>query len=68
VASDLEAEKYSVLCQTPDNFLIHQYHLHPQLVSDKLDDQAAGISQNREFVVTSPKASVPRFCKLLNSN
>ncbi len=46
-------EKYGVLCQTPDDFLIDQYHLHPQLVLDKLDDQAAGISQNREFVVAS---------------
>jgi len=58
-------EKYGALCQTPDDFLIAQYHLHPQLVLDKLDDQAAGISQNREFVVASLKASVPKFCELV---
>src|SRR5271156_5436462 len=58
-------EKYGVFCQTPDDFLIDQYHLHPQLVLDKLDDQAVGISQNREFVVASLKAAVPKFCKLL---
>ncbi len=61
-------EKYGVLCQTPDDFLIDQYHLHPQLLLDKLDDQAAGISQNREFVLAGLKASVPKFCKLVDSN
>ena len=61
-------QKYGVLCQTPDDFLIDQYRLHPQLVLDKLDDQAAGISQNREFVVASLKAAVPRFCKLMDAN
>jgi predicted nucleic acid-binding protein len=61
-------QKYGVLCQTPEDFLIDQYHLLPQLVLDKLDDQAAGISQNREFVVASLKASVPKFCKLVDSN
>jgi len=40
-------EKYGVLTQTPDDFLVDQYHLHLQLVLDKLDDQATGISQNR---------------------
>jgi predicted nucleic acid-binding protein len=57
-------KKYGVHCQTPDDFLIDQYHLHPQLLLDKLDDQATGISQDREFVVASVKAFVPKFCKL----
>jgi predicted nucleic acid-binding protein len=57
--------KYGVVCQTPDDFLIDHYHLHPQPVLDKLDDQAAGISQNREFVVASLKVAVPNFCKLV---
>jgi predicted nucleic acid-binding protein len=61
-------EKYGVLCQTPEDFLIDQYRLSPQLVLDKLDDQAAGISQNREFVVASLKTSVPKFCKLVDAN
>jgi predicted nucleic acid-binding protein len=60
-------EKYSLLCQTPDNFLIDQYRLHPQLILDKLDDQAAGISQNREFVVASLRAAVPKFCGLVDA-
>lgn len=58
-------EKFGVLCQTADDFLIHQYHLCPQLILDKLDDQGAGISQDRAYVVTSLKASAAGFCKLL---
>jgi len=61
-------EKYGVVCQKPDDFLIDQYHLRPQLVLDKLDDQAAGISQNREFVVASLKPAVPKFCKLVEDS
>jgi predicted nucleic acid-binding protein len=61
-------EKYGVICQTADEFLIHQYHLSPQLIFDKLDDQGAGISQNRAYVITSLKASVSEFCKLLEAH
>jgi len=60
-------EKYGVLCQAPDDFLIDRYHLYPQLALDKLDDQAAGIGQKREFVVASLKASVPKFCRLVEA-
>jgi predicted nucleic acid-binding protein len=58
-------EKFGVLCQTADDFLIHQYHLSPQLVLDKLDDQAAGVSQDRGYVIASLRASAAGFCKLL---
>jgi len=58
-------EKYGVLCQTADDFLVHQYHLCPRLVLDKIDDQAMGISKDRAFVVASLRASVSEFCKLL---
>jgi len=61
-------QKYGVLCQTPEDFLIDQYRLNPQLVLDKLDDQAAGIGQKREFVVASLKASVPKFCELVGQD
>ncbi len=56
-------EKFGVLCQTADHFLIHQYHLSPQLVLDKLDDQGAGISQDRTYVISSLRKSAPGFCK-----
>jgi predicted nucleic acid-binding protein len=58
-------DKFGVLCQTADDFLIHQYHLSPQLILDKLDDQAAGSSRDRAYVVASLKACASGFCKLL---
>jgi predicted nucleic acid-binding protein len=60
--------KFGVLCQTADDFLINQYHLCPQLILDKLDDQAAGISQDRAYVISSLKAFASEFCKLLEAH
>jgi hypothetical protein len=39
--------KNSLLCKTADDILIHQYHPCPQLVPDKIDDQAVGIFHYR---------------------
>jgi predicted nucleic acid-binding protein len=61
-------ESYGVLCQTADDFLVHQYHLCPQLVLDKLDDQGIGIAQDRAYVVGSLKGSVVNFCKLVEQH
>jgi predicted nucleic acid-binding protein len=58
-------DRYGVVCQTADDFLVHQYHLSEQLVLDKLDDQGAGISQDRAFVISSLRNSVPGFVKLV---
>lgn len=58
-------EKFGVLCQTAEDFLIHQYHLCPQILLDKIDDQAAGIAKDRKFVISSLRNSVPGFCRLL---
>ena len=60
--------KFGVLCQTADDFLIHQYHLCPQMILDKLDDQGAGISQDREYVIESLKTSASGFCRLLEEH
>jgi predicted nucleic acid-binding protein len=61
-------DKFGVLCQTADDFLIHQYHLCPQLLLDKLDDQAAGISQSREYVIQSLKVSAKEFVKIVEAH
>lgn len=61
-------EKFGVLCQTADDFLVHQYHLCPQLVLDKLDDQGAGISQNREYVIASLRIAAPQFAQLAEAH
>jgi len=58
-------DRWGVLCQTADDFLIHQFHLCEQFVLDKLDDQAAGISQDRKYVIASLRNSAPGFVKLL---
>ena len=57
--------QYGVLCQTADDFLIGRYRLSAQRVLDKLDDQAAGISQDRRFVISSLRKAVPGFVKLV---
>lgn len=59
---------YGVLCQTADEFLVHQYYLCPQLILDKLDDQAAGISRDRTFVVSSLRNAAPKFCEVVEAH
>ncbi len=58
-------DKFGVLCQTADDFLIHQYHLCPQLLVDKIDDQAAGISQSRAYVIESLTPAAGEFTRLV---
>lgn len=58
-------EEYGVICQTADVFLEHQYHLFPQLVLDKIDDQGTGIGKDRRYIVSSLSGCAPEFCKLL---
>jgi len=60
--------RFGVLCQTADDFLIHQYHLCPQLLLDKLDDQAAGIGQDRTYVIASLKLSAKEFGRLVEAH
>ncbi len=61
-------DKFGVLRQTADDFLIHQYHLRPQLLLDKLDDQAAGIARDRAYVIASLKLSAKEFAKLVEAH
>jgi hypothetical protein len=61
-------EEYGILCHTADDFLIHQYHLCGQLVLDKIDDQAAGISRARAFVIQSLRNAAPGFAKLMDAH
>jgi hypothetical protein len=61
-------EKFGVQCQTADEFLIRQYDLGPQLVLDKLDDQAAGISQSREYVIRSLRPGAREFVKIVEAH
>jgi predicted nucleic acid-binding protein len=58
-------EEYGLLCQTPDDFLVHQFHLNPPLVVDKLDQQTAVIRQTREYLIEKLRKVTPQFAELL---
>ena len=47
-----------------DEFLVHQYHLSPQMMLDKLDRQAAGIRKQRVDILLLLQSSAPTFCQL----
>ncbi|MGA2376095.1 MAG: PIN domain-containing protein [Candidatus Sulfotelmatobacter sp.] len=61
-------EEYGILCHNADDFLIHQYHLCGQIMLDKLDDQAAGISKTRAYVINSLKNAAPGFAQLVEAH
>jgi hypothetical protein len=58
-------QSYNVLCQTPDDFLMHQFHLNPLQVLEKLDAQASAIQQGREKVIALLKPMAPQFIALV---
>lgn len=49
---------------TSDEFLVHQYHLDPQIMLEKLDRQAAGIRRQRADILGLLRQWAPRFCEL----
>jgi predicted nucleic acid-binding protein len=59
--------EYGILCETPDDFLIHQFHLNPALVFEKLDQQGATIRQTRADIIQRLEKPTPQFAKLLRS-
>ena len=61
-------DEYGILCQTADDFLIHQFHLRSQLVLNKLEDQAAGISKTRAYVIGSLRNAAPEFARLVETH
>jgi predicted nucleic acid-binding protein len=57
--------RYNLVCQGPDEFLVHQYHLNPEIVLEKLDAQAAGIRQQRQGVLNRLRSPVPLFATMV---
>ena len=55
--------KFEILCQSADEFLVHQYHLSWELILDKLDAQAIGIGHTRAVVIENLRQTAPGFCK-----
>jgi predicted nucleic acid-binding protein len=57
--------KYDLICQDPDQFLVHQYHLNPEVVLEKIDAQATGIRQQRQNILDRLKTLVPSFANIV---
>lgn len=58
-------EPYGVLCQSAEDFLIDQFRLSEQMVLDKLDDQAAGITRDRSYVLEGLRRAAPGFVECI---
>ena len=57
--------RYGIVCQTPDEFLVQQFHLNPELVLEKLDCQGAALGQQRSFIVRRLENMAPSFAGLV---
>jgi predicted nucleic acid-binding protein len=55
---------HCVTVLSADEFLVHQYHLDPQIMLEKLDRQAAGIRQQRGDILRLRLQWAPAFCEL----
>jgi predicted nucleic acid-binding protein len=55
---------HHVTVLSADEFLMHQYHLDPQLILEKLDRQAAGIRRQRSEVLALLQKLASGFCDL----
>jgi predicted nucleic acid-binding protein len=59
-------EPHEILVQSPDEFLVHQYHLSPDRILEVLDVQASGISQRRQDILGRLQHQLPDFVALIN--
>jgi len=57
-------EKTGILIQSSDEFLVHQFHLGPLQVLEKLDAQAVAIKQSRRTILERLSRCAPNFAKL----
>jgi predicted nucleic acid-binding protein len=55
---------HDVLVQSPDDFMVHQFHLNPERLLEIIDTQASGIRQQRSAVLDRLRAVVPNFVNL----
>lgn len=56
--------RHDVTVLPADEFLIHQYHLDPEIMLEKLDRQAAGIRKQRTDILSLLQSAAPCFCRL----
>ena len=58
-------QRFDILCQTPDEFLVHQYHISPGIVIEKLEEQAANLGRDRNTLAQVLSGIAPEFAKLV---
>ena len=58
-------ERYGVLCQSVDDFLVHQLSLSRDRVLGQLDYQATNIKEERQSIVGRLAKLAPRFAELV---
>jgi len=56
---------HRILVQSPDDFLMHQYHLNPDVITDKIDTQASALGQPRSALLDRLQKTVPAYVELL---
>jgi predicted nucleic acid-binding protein len=59
--------QFDILCQSADDFLIHQFHLNLSLVLDKLDGQAVNIHRQRSDILSTLRLVAPKFVTLVET-
>ena len=57
--------QFDILCQTSDDFLVHQFCLRPTQVLEKLDAQASGINKSRSEIIARLRVMTPNFVSLV---
>jgi predicted nucleic acid-binding protein len=57
-------KQFDILCHSADEFLIHQLHLKPYLVLQKLDEQAVNIQRQRGDILSTLSQVAPTFVSL----
>jgi predicted nucleic acid-binding protein len=59
--------EFDILRHSPDEFLIHQFHLNPYQILEKLNAQAIAIRRRRDEILSSLKRVTPKFVDLILS-
>lgn len=60
-------DEYGILCQSADDFLVHQYYLREYQILEKLDAQASNLGLERTAIVEDLKRLAPKFAALLEN-
>ena len=59
-------QPFDILCHTPDEFLIHQFHISPTQVLTKLNEQGANLGRDRQYVINGLRRMTPSFSDLVS--